>query len=767
MENKLIKHLGHKRYTPSTLTEILSQLDLDPQDQPRLQRQLRELERHGAAIRIKGGRYLSASSPWLVAGRIQITKSGRGFLCADDPALPEIAIRGNDTGTALNDDKVLVLRDQEPKTGFWGSPKAETESLTGSVVQVIERRRTRFVGTLRRSAKGLHVIPDDPRFSYEIRVPQPKGTALVAKAGDKVVIELGHWESRHVNPEGRITEVLGAPAADGVDMLAVLRQYGLNSAFPEQVVKEARRFGRTVPAADMKGRRDCRKQLVVTIDPDDARDFDDAICLERAGANRWKLWVHIADVSHYVRPGTALDEEAKRRGNSSYLVDRVVPMLPEELSNELCSLKPNVDRLTKCVEFLLGNDGKVISTDFYPAVIHSQKRLTYADALDILQRPARGAIGEMLHEAHGLAQFIRKRRFEDGSLDLDFPETKIRLDATGKVERIDLHDNDISHQLIEEFMLLANEAVAGRLMKLKRAAIYRTHEAPDPGRLQSYREDVLSHSIPCGNLTKPAEVQKLFRQLGELASGAALKIGFLKSLNRARYTADPLGHYGLAKKKYAHFTSPIRRYADLVVHRSLFAAEKSAPLLHLHDVANHLSSSERNSADAERDSKDIKLHAFLLDQIHSGKPTRYPARVTSLRDFGFFVDITGLGMSGIVPLALLEDDHYRHDTAAKKIEGRSKRRTIKLGDIVDVEIAKVDAARKMVDFRIVGTARNGGRAPAGTRPGIRNRKGNQKPVTAVMETAAPVAETQAAAAGTSRRRRSGRRRGKAKAGGQA
>ena len=304
-------------------------------------------------------------------------------------------------------------------------------------------------------------------------------------------------------------------------------------------------------------------------------------------------------------------------------------------------------------------------------------------------------------------------------------------------------------------------------MKLKRAAIYRTHEAPDPGRLQSYREDVLSHSIPCGNLTKPAEVQKLFRQLGELASGAALKIGFLKSLNRARYTADPLGHYGLAKKKYAHFTSPIRRYADLVVHRSLFAAEKSAPLLHLHDVANHLSSSERNSADAERDSKDIKLHAFLLDQIHSGKPTRYPARVTSLRDFGFFVDITGLGMSGMVPLAILEDDHYRHDTAAKKIEGRSKRRTIQLGDIVDVEIAKVDAARKMVDFRIVGTARNGGRAPAGTRPGIRNRKGNQKPVNAVMETAAPVAETQAAAAGTSRRRRSGRRGGKAKAGGQA
>lgn len=766
MENTLIKHLGHKRYTPATLTEIHTQLGLAPQDQTRLQRQLRDLERRGLVIRIKGGRYLSASSPRLVAGRIQITKSGRGFLTADDPAIPEIAIRGNETGTALHDDKVIVLRDQEPKKGFWGSPKAETEPLTGSVVRVVERRRTRFVGILRRSGKGLHVTPDDPRFSYEIRVNEPKAPGLRAKAGDKVVVELGHWESRHVNPEGRITEVLGAPAADGVDMLAVLRQYGLNSAFPEQVIKEARRFGNTVPAADLKGRRDCRKQLVVTIDPDDARDFDDAICLERAGANRWKLWVHIADVSHYVRPGSALDEEAKRRGNSSYLVDRVVPMLPEELSNELCSLKPNVDRLTKCVEFLLGNDGKVISTDFYPAVIHSKKRLTYADALAIIEKPARGELGEMIHEAHRLAQCIRKRRFEDGSLDLDFPETKIRLDATGKVVRIDLHDNDVSHQLIEEFMLLANEGVAGRLMKLKRAAIYRTHEAPDPGRLQSYREDVLSHSIPCGNLTKPAEVQKLFRQLGELASGAALKIGFLKSLNRARYTADPLGHYGLAKKKYAHFTSPIRRYADLVVHRSLFAAAKSAPLLHLHDVANHLSSSERNSADAERDSKDIKLHAYLQDQIHSGKPTCYPARVTSLRDFGFFVDITGLGMSGMVPLALLEDDHYRHDATAKKIEGRSKRRTIQLGDIVDVEIAKVDATRKMVDFRIVGTARNGGRAPSGTRPGVRNRKGEHKPAAPVSESAAPAART-AASGGSTSRRRSGRRRGRASSGGQA
>ncbi len=749
MEDTLIRHLGHKHYVPATLAELLE--TLAPREEPRLRASLRELERRGLVVRLKGGRYLPADSPSLVAGRIQITKSGRGFLTPEDCSLPEIAIPANATGTALHDDRVLVLRDEAPRRRFW--QRAEVAPSSGSVVSVVSRRRTRFVGTLRRSGQGLLVIPDDPRFPREIEVSHPKTPALQAKAGDKVVVELGRWESRRANPKGRLVEVLGAPASAGIDMLAVLRQYDLTGEFPAAVLKEARRFGRHVTHSDLKGRRDCRDHLVVTIDPDDARDFDDAICLEQAGANRWKLRVHIADVSHYVRPGSALDAEARRRGNSSYLVDRVIPMLPEELSNELCSLKPRVDRLTKCVEFLLSSDGRVLATDFFPAVIHSKRRFTYAEALAVLERPATDEISRMLHQASALAQSIRKRRFENGSLDLDFPETKIRIGADGKIERIDLHDNDASHQLIEEFMLLANEAVAGRLMKLKRPAIYRTHEAPDPDRLRGYREEVLGHAIPCGNLARPEEVRKLFARLGNLAVGAALKIGFLKSLSRARYTADPIGHSGLAKKKYTHFTSPIRRYADLVVHRSLFSESQAVADGPLHDIADHLSSSERNSADAERDSKDVKLHAYLLDQIHSGKPVRYPARVTSLRDFGFFVDIAGLGMSGMVPLALLEDDHYRHDPVAKHIEGRGRRRTIRLGDTVEVEIAKVDTARKMVDFRIAGTAR---RSP--TTPGRKERGPHpREPRTAAGAAGIDPATTKR------RRRRSGRRRGKAKA----
>lgn len=705
MEQSVIKHLGHKRYTPSTFAELLQQLALSPQDKPRLQKTLRTLQSRGLALHLKGGRYLSAQSPALITGRIQIAKSGRGFVTPEDASHTEIAIHPCDTGTALDGDKVLVLCDRPQRKSFWPWFSAQSQRLSGSVLRVQERRRTRFVGTLNRSGNRLHVSPDDPRFFRDIDVPQATASGRQAKTGDKVVVELRHWESRRTNPSGQITEVLGSSASDGVDMLSVLRQYGLNFDFPGRVLHEARRFGRTVSPSDLKGRRDCRDQLVITIDPDDARDFDDAICLEPAGAGRWKLWVHIADVSHYVRPGSELDQEARRRGNSSYLVDRVVPMLPEELSNELCSLKPQVDRLTKFVEFLITSDGKVIRADFGSAVIHSRRRFTYAEALAVIEGEPGNAIETMVHQASALAQALRKRRLAAGSLDLDFPETKIRLDDRGKIARIEQHQTDLSHQLIEEFMLLTNEAVAEHLVKLKRPAIYRSHEAPDPERLQVFREDVLRQSIPCGNLTNPAEVRKLFSRLGSLTIGAALKIGFLKSLQRARYTVEPRGHYGLAKKNYAHFTSPIRRYADLLVHRSLFAAAEAAPSLPLRTVAEHLSSSERNSAEAERDSKEVKLHAYLRDQIQSGQRSRYPALVTSLRDSGFFVDVPSLGLGGLVPLALLKDDDYRLEAASQRILGRNRGQAIRLGDKVVVEVAKVDAARKMVDFRIAGPSR--------------------------------------------------------------
>ena len=691
MKDQIIRLLEEKNYVPLSAENLSRHLRVTPEHEPEFQRTLRKLERDGEIVQIKGARYALASDADLIPGRIRMNRAGKGFLAPDDASLKEIAIAESATGTALHEDRVLVRRDVRRKNFRDG----DTE--TGTVVRILERRRTQIVGTLQQSKSFLYVVPDDPRIPHDVYVTPPRDVGRPARVGDKVVVELREWEERNANPEGEIVEVLGAPDEEGVDMLSVLRQYNLPLHLPKNVLAEAHAVGSTVHEKDLADRLDCRAHNVITIDPDDAKDFDDAICLEKISPEQWRLWVHIADVSHYVKPGTALDEEARKRGNSTYLVDRVIPMLPEALSNELCSLKPNVDRLTKCVEFLVSNDGRVLSTKFHAAVIHSQKRFAYAQVLEILQRaPADDPIEQMLHSAHQLAQKIRKHRFKNGSLELDFPETKIRLDENGKILRIEKNENDVSHQLIEEYMLLANEAVATRLMSLRTPAIYRVHEEPDARRLQEYRQDVLAHNVQCGNLSQPSEVQKLLAKLGALPIGPALKIGFLKSLMRACYSVEPLGHYGLAKKKYTHFTSPIRRYADLVVHRALFdktPAKASA----LKEIAEHISVTERNSADAERDSKDVKLFAFLKAQLESGEPIKYPALVTDVRNFGFFVDVTGLAMSGLVPLSTIEDDFYVFDDRRRNLVGRRTRRVIKLGDKLTVQVAKVDSFKKQVD----------------------------------------------------------------------
>jgi ribonuclease R len=702
MEDEILSLLKRPNYTPQNASELRAQLGLRQGQQRELDHVLARLERTGQIARIKqGNRYALPLAADLVPGRIRMNRAGVGFLQADDPKVPTIRIAQDATGTAMHGDHVLVRRDVLPRV----PRRNERDEPTGRVLRVLERARTQLVGTLQRGKQFLYVIPDDPRITHDIYVPPSRDTGRPAQVGDKVVVDLREWESRHTNPEGEIIEVLGPPDAEGVDMLSVIRQYNLALHFPKRVLQEAESVGKEVKPAERAGRTDCRTHQVVTIDPDDAKDFDDAICLQRSGPDQWKLWVHIADVSHYVKPGTALDEEAARRGNSTYLVDRVVPMLPEALSNELCSLKPEVERLTKCVEFLLSSEGQVLKAQFYPAVIRSQRRYNYRDVFALLQRGPQDPIERMLHDANTLTQKIRRARFKAGSLDLDFPETKIRLDDQGRVLRMEKVENDVSHQLIEECMLLANEAVAARLMSLNRPALYRIHEPPDNKRLQEYREEVLSHHIQCGNLSNRNEVQKLLEKLNGLAIGQALKIGFLKSLMRARYAVEPLGHYGLAKKKYAHFTSPIRRYADLVVHRALFqqpgqrVAERP-----LQEVAQHISETERNSDDAERDSRDVKMFAFLNAQLKSAHPTRYPALVTDVRNFGFFVDVTGLGMSGLVPLSGVSDDFYQFDPTRGQLVGRRTRRVFKLGDKIEVQVAKVDTFKRQVDYKLAGMA---------------------------------------------------------------
>jgi ribonuclease R len=701
MEQTILHLLGQADYSPSNVPQLIDQLRLEPRRQQELQHCLKGMEQRGLILRTKGNRYIVAREADLIAGLIQITRGGRGFVQPDEPGIGEIGIPESGTHTAMHGDRVLVRRDVRSQ----GLRKATPEENTGTVVRILQRGRTQFVGTLQKGRQFLFVTPDDPRLPGAIHVPEPRDVGTKANIGDKVVVEILQWESRQTPPEGEVIEVLGPPDKEGVDMLSVLRHYELPLSFPKNVLAEANSIAKSRPdnqpsAEECTGRVDCRKHDVVTIDPDDARDFDDAICLQRHGKDQWKLWVHIADVSHYVKPGSHLDVEAKKRGNSTYLVDRVIPMLPEALSNELCSLKPGLDRLTKCVEFVLGNEGRVVSAKFYAAVIHSKRRFTYKEAFATLQKAPEGVIEQMLHGANAMAQKIREHRFKNGSLDLDFPENKIRLDEHGKVSRIERIENDISHQLIEEYMLLANEAVAGRLMQLDVPAVYRVHESPKEKRLNDYREDVLSHRVQCGDLTHRPEVQKLLAKLGTIPIGQALKIGFLKSLMRARYAVEPLGHYGLAKKKYTHFTSPIRRYADLVVHRALFD-QTPLQVSAAKQIAEHISLTEKNSADAERDSKEVKLYAYLEAQIASKKPQAYAALVTDVRNFGFFIDVPDLGLSGLVPLSAIPDDFFTFDPARNQLLGRRTRRAIRLGDNVTAQIYRIDRFKKQVDFQLV------------------------------------------------------------------
>lgn len=757
-EAAILQRLATPDYRPTTGEVLITLMSIKEDERQAFLAALQNLEKQGRIVRTKMNRYIEAEEADLLPGTIQLTRQGRGFVQPDAPGIKEIAIPDHATGTAMHGDRVLVRLDVPP-TGLRKAPVAGDPS-SGAVVRILERKRTKLVGTLARGQRFLHVVPDDPRMQHQVIVPEPKDVGRPAQIGDKVVVEILSWQDRYSSPEGEIVEVLGAPDQEGVDMLSVLRQYDLPLSFPRDVLDEARAIadGHADVAADAEDsphRVDCRSHAVVTVDPDDAKDFDDAICVQKAG-DHWKLWVHIADVSHYVRPGSALDREARERGNSTYLVDRVIPMLPEALSNELCSLKPHVDRLTKCVEFLLDDKGAVLKTKFYPALIHSKRRFTYQEALTVIEGAPSDDLEKMLLQAHDLAQHIRRARFKNGSLDLDFPENKIRLDEQGRILRIDRNENDVSHQLIEEFMLLANEAVAAHLMKINRPAVYRIHESPKESRLNEYREQVLAHHVPCGNLSKREEIQKLLRRLSTLPIGAALKIGFLRSLMRARYAVEPLGHYGLAKEKYTHFTSPIRRYADLIVHRVLFD-KVAAPAAQIAKLADHISTTERNSADAERDSRDVKLYAHLEAQLQSGDPEIYDALVTEVRNFGFFIDVTRLGMSGLVHLSAIPDDFFLFDPQRATLTGRQSKRVISLGDRVQVRIYRVDRSKKQVDFSLftegqpIPKATSEAPSKSGSREGRRPQRSSHK--SKKMTAAAAPAKSSGGGSGQRRRRR--------------
>jgi ribonuclease R len=695
IRNDVLALLRNDKYRPLDRAEIAGELSLKRNQRIALRNALRELERAGEIVRIRKDRYILPAEADLVTGKLSIHQVGYGFLSPETAGQADIFIAAENTGTAMHGDRVVVRVSRDVPPARRKAGRSE-----GRVIRILERARDTIVGTLQQTRNFYYVVPDDPRIVHNVYVaPSAK-----AKRGDKVVVRLDAWESRHVNPEGEIVEVLGRADAPGVDMLSIIRKYNLPTEFSRPVVEEANRIPQRVEQQTLDGREDLRDQFIVTIDPDDARDFDDAINVEKIDNQGWRLGVHIADVSAYVTPGSELDREARRRGNSVYLPDRVIPMLPERLSNGVCSLNPDVDRLTFSVFIEFDKTGRAKSNRFARTVIRSARRLTYKEAFSILQSTANDELSRRLHVAWELASLLRRKRFEHGSLDLDFPEVKVRVDETGAPVRLERVENDQSHQLVEEFMLAANESVARELRHRAVPAIYRVHEDPDEEKLAEFREFILSFGYQVGDISKRAEVQRFLASLRGKPEEQALKIGLLKSLKRARYDTKPLGHYGLAKPNYLHFTSPIRRYADLVVHRAL--AERDSPRRRKIDIdalaslAAHISDTERNAADAEIEAVKIKQLEFFQRQLDRRDPQVFRAAIVDVRNYGLVIELPDVLTTGLIHISSLTDDFYQFDPVQRRLIGRRSRRRFNIGDQLRVFVARVDSFKRQIDFAL-------------------------------------------------------------------
>ena len=653
----------------------------------------------------------------------------------------------------MHGDTVLARKVDDQRRPFRGKGRQQRpeyrpdEKPNVRVIRILKRARITIPGTLEQAKHASYVIPDDPRIIHDILVPDPKNSGLkpIPKVGDKVVVKMLEWKQRHLNPEGEIIEVLGRTHEPDAEFKAILYKYDLNPRFPSAVEQQTKDIPGVVRSEDIGNRQDCRDLFTFTIDPDDAKDFDDALSLELLEDGKTRVGVHIADVSAYVKPGSPLDREAQERGNSTYLVGTVIPMLPHALSNGLCSLVEAEDRLTKTCFITFNDSADISEVKFANTVINSNKRLTYKQAYAFMQmddlaeirntplppKHQTGSTGRSLDKVTDeematlkkyigklwqIAKQLRERRFRKGSLDLDMTSVKIYVDEEGYADRIEKEFNDESHQLIEEFMLSANEQVARTMKKQDFPCIYRVHDEPEEEKLKELRETMQSFGVQCGNLQKPREMALLLKKLKEHPQGYTLKVHVLRSLKQAQYRASADGHYGLSKPDYTHFTSPIRRYSDLIVHRILdgYLCKTRAdsalgePEIRykqgkLESLGDHISVTERNSVDAERESVKTKLLEFFDRELQEEQKQHFKAIITDVKNHGLFVELTDTLAFGMVHISTLDDDFYHPNPEGTALIGRRKKRTYALGQYIMVQVERVDRFKRQIDFRVVLT----------------------------------------------------------------
>ncbi len=696
---------------PLKTKALAKALNIAEPDYKRFRGLLRKMESEGKLYRVKGGRYAAPDKISLVTGRLSTIRSGDGFVRGDAEG-DEVFVPQRDLDSAMDGDRVVVRIESRPK-GL---------KPVGRVIKVLERAHTSIVGVFHEARKVGYVVPLDPKLNTDVTVPW--GEERPAKDGDVVMVTITAPGRRQHGPVGEIEKVLGRLDDPGVDVLAILFGHGLNPDFPQDVVAEAERVAVPPAEAVSDGREDLRDLLVFTIDPADARDHDDALSFESLKDGH-RIGIHIADVSHYVTPGGAIDAEALKRGTSVYLVDRVVPMLPHELSSDVCSLRPGVDRYATSLFVEFGADGSLRSHRFLRSVIRSRAKLSYEMAQSILDAVEKGEpitidpaselagasdteVRDALVGLSDLAGKLGKARTKRGALDFELPEARVILDDSGVPIRVEAVERLQTHRLVEAFMLLANELVAKAASEKKLPVLFRIHEEPSPEKIEILR-DVLTRlgiKLP-PKVKQPADLAAALEAVRDKPAEKLVSTLVLRSMQRARYSATNAGHFGLALTHYAHFTSPIRRYPDLVTHRAIIRSliEGKAPdkgiFESLEGIAERTSWREQVATTAERDSVEMKKIEFL--RRHLGE--EFDGTITGVKAFGVFVLLDNVLVDGLLHVNGLKDDYYQFDERAMALTGARQGRVLRLGDRVRVQVARVDKEERKVDLKLITRAR--------------------------------------------------------------
>jgi ribonuclease R len=690
---------------PTTARDLARQLRVPRDERVAFKRDLKRLVMSGQLVQVRGNRFALPDAENLVAGRLQTNPGGFGFVAPDDAEPGEkrdIYIAAANLSEAMHGDRVLVRVERQTPRG-----------LEGRIVRIIERAHDTIVGRFEADAAGLaYVVPFDRRITADVQVPSGQWGA--AEPNDMVVVQITRWPTATRGPVGRVVEVLGNIDEPGVDTQIIIRKHNIPDTHSDEAVEEARRLGSSVNPSDIRGRTDFRPMTTVTIDGEHARDFDDAITLDQLPNGHYWLGVHIADVSHYVAEGSALDEEAYERGTSVYFTERAVHMFPSELATGLCSLNPHVDRLVQSCLMEVDRRGHVVRYEMHDGVINSDARMTYTAVNAILTDRDPQTMAQykelvpLFEQMRDVFEILNARRRRRGSIDFDLPETEVILSEYGEIEAIVPAERNIAHRLIEEFMLLANETVAGHLVEHGVPSLHRVHEAPDVKKVAEFEAFIepLGYGLGAtGRSVTPKNFQKLIDRIRGTPEERPIAAVMLRTMQKARYDATSLGHFGLAAEHYTHFTSPIRRYPDLVVHRTLREsrrgqmtdARREELQDELPETAQHTSDVERRADDAERELLQWKKVRFMADKVGD----EYEGYITGVAPFGLFIELIEHFVEGLVHISSMADDYYRFVEQQHVLSGENTKKIYRLGDKVRVQVVRVDMERRQVELGLV------------------------------------------------------------------